>query len=524
MAAKDILRSQAVEDYSKAIYALQSHSDEPVSTNALAERLGITPGSVSAMLRKLDELGLTDHVPYRGVRLTPDGRRLALEVIRHHRLLESFLADTLGMPWDRVHAEAEILEHVLSEDLEALIAAKLGHPTVDPHGDPIPSADLELEERSTSALDDLQPGDRGLFVRVSDADPEMLRYLAGRGISPGDSFEVRERQPFGGPLFVVFGEHEHAIGGQLAAAMRVVLDDAGGAHPGPPPGRSCSMAATDTALYPPLTGPPVTEEDAARSQDRSRVEHARRHRRHFRLLWLLVGPGILAMLGENDGPSMIAYTSDGAQYGLGLFVPFIPLLFAMAYVCQEMCMRIGAVTHRGYGELVLQRFGRLWGWFGATDLTITNLVTLIAEFVAIRVGLAYFGLGSGVAVALGLGLVMFTLSGGRYWRWERIVLGMAMFNALFLVSAILAAPDLGALWRSSEFLPLSGGSFNTLLLLVASTIGATVTPWMIFFQQSASADKGMTPGISDMAATTPRSARRSRRSSASGRWWSAPRC
>jgi NADH dehydrogenase len=129
---RDASRSPAIEDYSKAIFALESRSDEPVSTNALAERLGITPGSVSAMLKKLDELGLITHVPYRGVRLTADGRRVALEVIRHHRLLESFLADALGMPWDRVHAEAEVLEHVLSEELEELIAAKLGHPTVDP--------------------------------------------------------------------------------------------------------------------------------------------------------------------------------------------------------------------------------------------------------------------------------------------------------------------------------------------------------------------------------------------------------
>jgi Mn2+/Fe2+ NRAMP family transporter len=244
----------------------------------------------------------------------------------------------------------------------------------------------------------------------------------------------------------------------------------------------------------PLLGQPLlTDEDRARSYDRSRVQHARRQRRRWRLMWLLVGPGILAMLGENDGPSMIAYASDGAQYGLGFFVPFIPILFAMAYVCQEMCMRVGAVTHRGYGELVLQRYGRVWGWFGAGDLTLTNLVTLVAEFVSIRVGLAYFHLGAGVAVALGLVLVVFTLSGGRYWRWERIVLGLALFNGLFLAAAILVKPHVGALVSAFDFTPFPGGGFNTLLLLLASTIGATVTPWMIFFQQSASADKGMTP-------------------------------
>jgi Mn2+/Fe2+ NRAMP family transporter len=252
------------------------------------------------------------------------------------------------------------------------------------------------------------------------------------------------------------------------------------------------MSAIETTA-PGLALPPLTGEDAARSQDRSRVHRARTHSKRWYLMWLLVGPGILAMIGENDGPSMIAYASDGAQYGLGFFVPLIPVLFAMAFVCQEMCMRVGAVTHRGYGELVLQRYGRVWGWFGAGDLTLTNLVTLVAEFVAIRVGLAYFHLGSGVAVALGLALVLFTLSGGRYWRWERIVLGLALFNGLFLVAAILVKPHLGTIVGAFDFKPFPGGSFNTLLLLLASTIGATVTPWMIFFQQSASADKGMTP-------------------------------
>jgi Mn2+/Fe2+ NRAMP family transporter len=253
------------------------------------------------------------------------------------------------------------------------------------------------------------------------------------------------------------------------------------------------VQATELASVTAPAPPALTHEDDDRSQDRARVHQARHERRRLRLLWLLVGPGILAMLGENDGPSMISYASDGAQYGLGFFVPFIPILFAMAFVCQEMSMRIGAVTHRGYGELVLQRYGKLWGWFGAGDLALTNLVTLVAEFVSIRVGLAYFHLGSGIAVALGLTLVLFTLSGGRYWRWERIVLGLAVFNSLFLVAAILTKPSVGQIAGALDFSPFPGGSFNTLLLLLASTIGATVTPWMIFFQQSASADKGMTP-------------------------------
>ncbi len=220
-----VVYTAAMEDYSKAIYSLESRTGEAVSTQALADRLGITAGSVSGMLHKLDELGLITHLPYRGVRLTETGRRVALETIRHHRLIELFLADALDMPWDRVHAEAEVLEHVISEDLEALIAAKLGDPTHDPHGDPIPTAELVMAENATCSLDTLEAGDSGVFVRISDSDPEMLRYLARCGISPGDSFMVRERQPFGGPLFVVFDGGEHPLGGDLARAMRVELND-----------------------------------------------------------------------------------------------------------------------------------------------------------------------------------------------------------------------------------------------------------------------------------------------------------
>src|SRR3954451_11737096 len=213
--------TSAIEDYAKAIYSLEERGEGAVSTNALAERLGVTAGSASGMVKRLDEMGLVTHVSYRGVQLTPTGVRLALEVIRHHRLLEAYLAKALDGPWDRVHEEAEVLEHVLSEELEELIAAKLGDPTVDPHGDPIPTRDLEMPERDTVALPTLDAGHEGVFVRVSDSDPEMLRYLSERGISPGDSFAVVDKQPFEGPLFLRFGDDTHVIGGTLAAAMRV---------------------------------------------------------------------------------------------------------------------------------------------------------------------------------------------------------------------------------------------------------------------------------------------------------------
>jgi DtxR family Mn-dependent transcriptional regulator len=217
----DLTLSSAVEDYAKAIYALQERSGTAVTTNALAERLGVTPASASSMVKKLHMLGLVAHEPYRGVTLTENGTKVALEVLRHHRLLELYLTETLGVPWDRVHDEAEVLEHVLSEELEELIAAKLGDPTHDPHGDPIPTRDGHVPDAHTVSMQSLESGARGTFVRVSDSEPEMLRYLAERGIAPGTEFEVVEKQPFEGPLFARFEGGVHVLGGALARAMRV---------------------------------------------------------------------------------------------------------------------------------------------------------------------------------------------------------------------------------------------------------------------------------------------------------------
>jgi DtxR family Mn-dependent transcriptional regulator len=215
--------SAAVQDYAKAIYTLETR-DGAASTSALADRLEIRPASVSGMVRKLVALGLVEHEPYRGIRLTERGRAVALEVIRHHRLLELFLVESLGMGWEDVHVEAERLEHVLSEELEELIAAKLGDPSLDPHGDPIPSRELAIAADESRMLYSLEPGESATFTRVSDAEPEMLRFLTDRGIAPGVHVEVLDRQPFEGPVYVRVGDEVHVLGATLARAMRVEED------------------------------------------------------------------------------------------------------------------------------------------------------------------------------------------------------------------------------------------------------------------------------------------------------------
>lgn len=217
--------TEAVEDYAKALHALAQRSEGPVTTSALAERLGVSAGSVTSMLKRMHEMGLVAYESYRGALLTERGERVALEVIRHHRLLEAYLAEVLGMPWDRVHDEAEVLEHYISEELEERIAEALGDPAHDPHGDPIPSAELDLATDDTVSLTDLEPGSRAAFARVSDSDPEMLRYLADRGIRPGAEMKVVSRDPFDGPLHVSVSGTEHVLGERLAGAIRVLGPD-----------------------------------------------------------------------------------------------------------------------------------------------------------------------------------------------------------------------------------------------------------------------------------------------------------
>lgn len=222
--------SRAMEDYLKMIYKL-SHQQGggPVSTGALAEALAVAAPSVTGMLKKLAEVHLVEHNPRRGVTLTVTGEKMALEVIRHHRLLECYLAEALGYSWDAVHDEADRLEHLVSDELEARIDAVLGYPTVDPHGDPIPSREGIIAPPANRSLATLLAGEESRVRRVSDADPAKLRYLGGLGLVPGVLVRVVETLPFNGPLRVRIGGapagNEQLLGRELAGEIFVRADE-----------------------------------------------------------------------------------------------------------------------------------------------------------------------------------------------------------------------------------------------------------------------------------------------------------
>jgi DtxR family Mn-dependent transcriptional regulator len=212
--------SIAIQDYLKEIYKLQA-SGGRATTTAIAKRIGVAPSSVTSMLKKLAALGLAEHAPYRGIELSEAGSKIALEVIRHHRLLEQYLAETLGLGIDAVHAEADRLEHVISEELEARIDEQLGYPTHDPHGDPIPDAGLNVDRTSLRSLEALTPGEQATVRRIPDGDAGLLRYLAELMLLPGRKVTMRRSEPFGGPLTVDVGGSEHAISRELAGQIGV---------------------------------------------------------------------------------------------------------------------------------------------------------------------------------------------------------------------------------------------------------------------------------------------------------------
>ena len=236
----------------------------------------------------------------------------------------------------------------------------------------------------------------------------------------------------------------------------------------------------------------ANREDTARALDRLRVLDARKHFRWWQLAWLLIGPGILVMLGENDAPSMLSYAATGSNFGIGFFLPFVLLTFVMAFITQEITVRLGAISKAGHAELIYRRFGHFWGNFAMIDLLFTNFLTLVTEFVGIVAGAGFFGVPSCVAVAGGILVITGAYSFRRYWSWERTLLALAMFNLIFIPVAVISHPNWGAVAHSFfTFSPLPSGLNAPTILILLSDIGATITPWMLFFQQSSVVDKGL---------------------------------
>ena len=216
------LLTAPVEDYLKAIYELETRHGVAATTD-VAIALAVAPASVTGMVRRLAQQGYLDHVPYRGVQLTDAGRRAALRTIRRHRILESYLTSVLGYAWDRVHDEAERLEHAASDELIQRMASALGNPSQDPHGAPIPTVDGTVDERPHRSLAELADGERARMVQVSDKNPQLLRYLAEIALQPGTEVTIVAQAPFGGPLTLRIGANEPMVGPDLAEQVRVEL-------------------------------------------------------------------------------------------------------------------------------------------------------------------------------------------------------------------------------------------------------------------------------------------------------------
>jgi len=214
--------SQAVEDYIKCIYSLEAEVGEGVSTTNIAESLGVSSASVTNMIKRLSKMGLVKYESYYGTSLTDAGRKIALEIIRHHRLLELYLKEVMGYSWDEVHDEAEKLEHHISERFEDRIAELLNHPTHDPHGDPIPSKDGVMPEIANRSLADIPEGKNWMVGRVVDQNPELLRYLEKIGLVPGVEVEVSEKAPLKGPITLKIEGSEQVIGYDVATNVYVM--------------------------------------------------------------------------------------------------------------------------------------------------------------------------------------------------------------------------------------------------------------------------------------------------------------
>ena len=459
------LRSSVVEDYAKAIYTLQSRTDEPVSTTALAARLGVTAASASGMVKRLGELGLASHRPYHGVELTDAGRLVALEVIRHHRLLELYLVESLGVPWDRVHQEAEVLEHVLSDELEELIAAKLGDPKLDPHGDPIPSRELTIEESPTVSLESLAAGARGTFTRVSDAHP-------GDAALPGGSGDRSRRRVRGRRAPAVRRPSVRLLRRRNPPARRRARQgDAGGAGRGDPE-RVDAVTPAEAAVV----DAGVAERVA------SPLEHLLSGGR-LRNVAVMLGPAFVAAVAYVDPGNFATNIQGGAKFGYALLW-VVGLANLMAMLVQYLAAKLGIVTDRNLPELCRERFPRWVSWGMWIQAEVMAMSTDVAEFLGAAIGLnLLFGVPL-LAAGLITGVIAFAILELQRRGYRGFELAIA---------ALLGIVFLGFLYETLKIGPSAHASLNGLIpslhgpsavYLGVGIIGATVMPHVIYLHSA----------------------------------------
>ena len=416
------------------------------------------------MVKRLGELGLVTHRPYHGVRLTEAGPKVALEVIRHHRLLELYLVESLGVPWDRVHQEAEVLEHVLSEELEELIAAKLGDPTHDPHGDPIPSRELEIEEISTESLESLAPGACGVFARVSDSDPDMLRYLSRARHRP------RGRLRGGGAPAV------------RRAAVRAVRDRGApaGRGSGPRDPRAGEPMSPDPAFE--TAGAEGRAGTAAVAEGPTPLERLLARGR-LRVTLSMLGPAFVAAVAYVDPGNFATNLQGGARFGYELLWVVL-LANLMAMLIQYLSAKLGIATGNNLPELCRERFPR-WGsralWVQAE---VMAMATDVAEFLGAAIGLNLL-FGVPLLVAGGItGVIAFGILELQRHGFRRFELAIAALLGIVFAGFVYETFKIGpsAPMALRGFIPHLGGS--DALYVAVGIVGATVMPHVIYLHSA----------------------------------------
>ena len=462
--------TRSVEDYLKAIYRL-SPQGRAASTSEIANRLELSPASVSGMVKRLSEQGLLEHVPYKGVQLTEDGRRAALRMLRRHRLIEAYLVAFLGYTWDTVHDEAERLEHAVSDLLVERMAAVLGNPSVDPHGDPIPTPDGDIQEIASIPLSEVPSGSTVEIRQVDESQPERLRYIASLGLRPGVRVAIADRQPFQGPITIEVGGETHVIGHELGQVVRVAR------------GEDCMSASTppiDTLAgwrYP-RTQPSLPESHATVRVPRSAP--------FWRKALAFAGPGYMVAVGYMDPGNWATDLAGGARFGYAL-LSVVLVSNLMAILLQALALKLGIVTGRDLAQACRDHYSRpvsfvLWV-LCEIAIAACDLAEVIGAAIALNLLFGIPLIWGVVLTAFDVLLILLLQNKGFRWLEALVIALIASIAVCFGVELALAQPVLADVARG--LVPTTRIISDPAMLYIAiGILGATVMPHNLYLHSS----------------------------------------